>query len=140
MRRIVLSLFATLLLAPNLQSQYDGPASVPQAPLAHVATKAAYSAAVYVVLREGMGMQRLPAALLSTIGVVVVTKSIMYLQHPTWWRPWSPKDIGHDLMWHSLIVFPLAVGPRERPWRAGVSLGGLGAGILLTRSWAAPRW
>ena len=114
--------------------------SIPQSTLAHQASKAAYSAAAYAVLREGLDLPRFPAALLSTVGMLVVAKAAIYVQHPDWLQSWSPKDWTQDLFWHGLLVVPLALGPRDHPWRVLASLGTVGAGVMLTRSWSVPSW
>lgn len=106
----------------------------------HAATKAFYSAGVYVVLREGLGVKGAPAALLSTVGLWAVSKGLMAVKHPSWLGPWSARDFAHDLMWHSLLVAPVAFGPRRHPWRAGIGFVGLSVGVLASHSWALPRW
>ena len=138
MRRLCGGLAVAALLGAPLRAQPRP--DIPQAPLAHAASKAAYSAAAYVVLREGLGLPRLPSALLSTVGVLVVAKSITYVQHPDWLQSWSPKDWTHDLAWGSLLVVPLAIGPRDHPWRAALAVGGLATGVMVTRSWSVPKW
>jgi hypothetical protein len=132
-----LGLLALLLSAP-LHAQEQ--TTYVQNGFQHAATKAFYSAGVYAVLREGLGMKKTPAALLSTVGLWAVTKGLMAAKHPNWLGPWTLGDAVHDLAWHTLLVVPLALGPRGHPWRAGLSLLGLGVGIVVTRGWALPRW
>lgn len=135
MNRLLAALF---LLAAPLHAQEQR--TYVQNGFEHAATKAFYSAGVYVVLREGLGVKKVPAALLSTVGLWAVTKGLMAAKHPNWIGRWSPGDFAHDLAWHSLIVAPLAFGPRQHPWKAGLSVLGLGVGIVVTRGWALPRW
>src|SRR3990167_5408021 len=89
-----------------------------------VATKAAASPAVGIVVRE-LGVSKLPAALLAGPGVWAVSKGLELAKG----HGLGPVDTAADLGWHLIGALPVTVGGR----RAWLAVGGLGVGVVLTR-------
>lgn len=100
-------------------------------PLLHAATKSVASAAVYAGLRH-LKVTKPVAALLSTVGVLVASKTLEVAKGHTL----GPVDTIHDMAWHAIPVASVALNGRIRLTLVGV----LTFTAMGTCERASPKW
>jgi hypothetical protein len=118
-----------LIVATNTAAQSaDGQRyAVAGGPLLHAATKAGVSWGAYAAMRQ-LGVARLPATLVASVGVIAAAKGIELAKG----HRLGPWDTVHDVAWHGMGV---GLG-RQRWW----VVAGLVVGAVALRCYASPQW
>jgi hypothetical protein len=122
---------AMVLGAAPLAAQDGARYPVPGGPLVHAATKGAVSSVATLGLRT-VGLRPIPAALLGSVGVWSVAKSLELAKGHRLGR----LDTLHDLGWH--LAGSVVITLRGRT-RVNVT-GSVASLIVLTRCASAPQW